>query len=204
MLVRPISSCPKLSVPIYDWTQLSEDDRFEFCNLCSAFARDRMAPSLEGSCVAFPSELVRLLQYVDRCATNVESRAICAGILFLGPLICVNTRQLKAVMRRCKSSINSLLQRLGYFALRTHATTRLCLTKGLPTLAQDPGHLRQWTVRQASSASGLCFVARFAPSPALMIAEDNEPMAYVPKLPSNHLVIQFASLASVPPTAAAK
>jgi hypothetical protein len=79
--------------------------------------------------------------------------------------ICVNTRQLKDFLGRCKSSINGSFQQLGYVAVPTKSKARTCVLSLLPGLVNEPNILRQWTVRGASGDSQLCFVSRFKPEP---------------------------------------
>jgi hypothetical protein len=201
-MIAPLAGQPKLSVPSNQWDTLTIDDRAEFCALCRAFGRDQFTLSRDPRVITFPADLVRILKFIDRSPNRIEARAMCAGICFLGPLICLNTRQLKGIMGRCKSSINGLLQQLGYVTLRTRATTRFCLIRALPILAQYPAYMRQWTVRHVSEACTICFVSRFGPSTAVavglqsLVAEDGPP---VPEMPVGHLVLQFEALVSEPP-----
>jgi hypothetical protein len=197
MMVAPVPGCPKVFVPSNHWNALPTDDKAEFFSLCSGFARDQSTLSRDPRVVTFPADLVRILKFIDRSPSNLEARAICTGICFLGPLICLNTRQLKGVMGRCKSSINGLLQQLGYVTLRTRATTRFCLLRALPILGQNSTQMRQWTVRHVTDACTICFVSRFGPSTAVtaalqgLVAEEEPPVG--------HLVLQFEALVSEPP-----
>lgn len=201
-MIAPVPVCPKLSVPSNQWDTLTNEEKAEFCGLCCDFVREQSTLSRDPRVVTFPADLVRILKFIDRSPNNIEARAICAGIYFLGPLICINTRQVKGVIGRCKSSINGLLQQLGYVTLRTRAMTHFCLLRALPILAQNYAYVRQWTVRHVSEACRICFVARFGPSTAVtaalqgLVAEEEPP---VPEIPVGHLVLQFEALVSEPP-----
>jgi hypothetical protein len=88
---------------------------------------------------------------IDGTPFGREERSIVCGIAVAGPLIAVNTRQLKSLIGRCKSSINGSFRQLGYLAVKTKSKARECVLVILPSLKGDPGSLRQWTVRFSSA-----------------------------------------------------
>jgi hypothetical protein len=98
-----------------------------------------------------------LLAFVERSPAGVEGRLL-VGVAFAGPYICVNTRQLKLLVSRCKSSINGSFQQLGYTSMR--AKSGELLGGILPSLAKEAAALRQWTVRCTSEAARFCFALR--------------------------------------------
>jgi hypothetical protein len=106
-------------------------------------------------------ELLLVLSYLERSADNMEARAILAGICFVGPAVCVNTRQLKSLLGRCKSSINGCFKQLGFVAVRTKAKARGFIAAALTSLKDRPEMIRQWTVRWTSAASQFCFLSSF-------------------------------------------
>jgi hypothetical protein len=78
-----------------------------------------------------------------RAPDNAEVRCIATGLCLSGPVVCINTRQLKKFLNRCKSSINGSFQQLGYIAVRTKSKARNCCVAALPALASDQTVLRQ-------------------------------------------------------------
>jgi hypothetical protein len=98
------------------------------------------------------------LSYIERSSIGIEERSILVGVAFAGPYICVNTRQLKLLIGRCKSSINGNFQQLGYTSLRTKSGELLSTI--LPSLVNEMTVLRQWTVRCASEDAQFCFASR--------------------------------------------
>jgi hypothetical protein len=159
--------------PAYYWSQLSQDDKAEFLRLRTAFHQSQQNGSKDRRSVTFPRELVLVLNYIEHDQDNIETRAILAGVCFAGPIVCINTRQLKNVLSRCKSSINGSFQQLGYVALRTKAKARMCVLAALPSLAVHQNILRQWTARYTSEDAQCCFVSsfRFVQLPPIL-AED--------------------------------
>jgi hypothetical protein len=111
--------------------------------------------------IAFPRELQAVLNYLERSPDNKESRCIITGLCFVGAVVCINTRQLKRLLNRCKSSINGSFQQLGYVAVRTKSKARGCAVAALPALEHDQNLLRQWTCRVISDTAPVCFVSTF-------------------------------------------
>jgi hypothetical protein len=143
------------------WLSLSEDDRIEYFRLRSTFQQSPKISSKDRRVVAFPREVQTVLRYIERSQENMEGRCIITGLCFVGAIVCINTRQLKTLLHRCKSSINGSFQQLGYIAFRTKAKARSCAVAALPSLECDQNLLRQWTCRVVSESARVCFVSTF-------------------------------------------
>ena len=159
--------------PAAVWNSLTTDDRTEFSKLRTSFHQAQKSSSKDPRLVSFSNELHTIIRFIDRAKTGQEGRSIISGVAFAGPFICVNTRQLRDFLGRCKSSINGSLQQLGYVALRTKSKARACLLTVMPSLVDDQNNLRQWTVRYASREARSCFVTsqRFPQLP--QVTEDD-------------------------------
>jgi hypothetical protein len=144
------------------WHSLSEDDRAEYFRLRASFEQNPKMSSKDRRVIAFPRELQAVLSYLERSSENKEARCIVTGLCFVGAVVCINTRQLKRLLNRCKSSINGSFQQLGYVAVRTKSKARSCAVAALPALERDQSLLRQWTCRVISDAAPVCFVSTFA------------------------------------------
>ncbi|KAH0792701.1 hypothetical protein GPJ56_003324 [Histomonas meleagridis] len=150
-----------MSLPSQFWNALSRDDQEEFIRLRTSFHNGQKISSKDRRIVTFSKELNIVLRFLERSEQNQEARCILTGICFVGPIICVNNRQLKAFLSRCKSSINGSFQQLGYVALKTKSKARNCVISALPMLQSHPNILKQWTVRCASDKTKFCFVSSF-------------------------------------------
>lgn len=144
------------------WNQLSQDDKSEYIRIREEFHQNQKVTSKDRRVVTFRKELLTVLQFLERGPDNLETRCILTGICFAGPIVCVNTRQLKSFLCRCKSSINGSFQQLGYLALKTKSKTRSCVVAVLPSLMNHQNILRQWTVRVVSDEAQFCFVSSFS------------------------------------------
>lgn len=144
------------------WDELSQDDKSEYLRIREEFRKNQKVSSKDRRVVTFRKELLTVLQFLERGTDNLETRCILTGICFAGPIVCVNTRQLKSFLCRCKSSINGSFQQLGYLALKTKSKTRNCVLAVLPSLLDHQNILRQWTVRVVSDEALFCFVSSFS------------------------------------------
>ena len=155
------------------WNLLTSDDKSEFLKLRSTFHRSGCASGKDRRVATFRKELCSVLSFLERDQVHREERCIVSGIAFAGPFICVNTRQLKAFLGRCKSSINGSFQQMGYVALRTKAKARNCITTIMKPLFKEQAILRQWTVRCASRGAECCFVSSFPVSSLPLVNEQD-------------------------------
>jgi hypothetical protein len=78
-------------------------------------------------------------------------RCIVCGVIWLPGSIAINTRQLRLLIDKCKSSINGSLQRMGYSSVTSRGDTSKQLIEFVPKLPGNFSELRQWTVRQISA-----------------------------------------------------
>jgi hypothetical protein len=194
----------KNSIPPLFWSILSQSDKTEFLRLRSIFRQNKESLSVLRRAITFSNELLVVLEFIERSSDNMETRAIVAGACFVGPLISVNTRQLKNFLGRCKSSINAILHELGYIGLRPRSKTRSCILAMMPSIARCPDLLRKWSVRHASKGAPFCFLSTFPARNLPVITksdidpeEDLEPFSPVPPqtpslaLPSSSIPLMF-------------
>lgn len=139
---------------------LSREDRMIFNHLRDSFGHKINTVKEDRHRISFTQEIQMIINFVERLPDNRDVRAINAGFAFFGAYICINTRQLKKVMSRCKSSINSSLQSLGYSSIKTKSKTFECLRTVIPTLGEDQDIAKQWTVRFSPSVRGYPFVLK--------------------------------------------
>jgi hypothetical protein len=185
------------SIPFAYWNLLSEEDKLEYMRLSQRFFVDQKLSALvragrERREIIFMKEVLTILQYIERSSDNTEVRSIVTGLCFHGPFVCINTRALKAILRRCKSSINGLFQELGYGQRRARQDREFVLL-AMPSLREDPGVLRQWTIRQVADDSMFCFVSKI---PRVELPTEEAPMNRSSKL---GFVFQFTPIVSEPP-----
>lgn len=176
----------EILLPSIYWNKLTQEDKTEFQKLRNHFHQSQKISSKDSRLVSFSNELHTVLKFIEKSEQGRECRTILTGVAFAGPFICVNTRQLKCFLGRCKSSINGSFQQLGYVAIKTKSKARACILAILPSLISDQNILRQWTVRCASEDAKFCFVTSLTSIQLPIVTNDD--------LNEDHKSIQQQSL----------
>jgi hypothetical protein len=70
---------------------------------------------------------------------------------FFDNSIAINNHQLRFLTSKCKSSINGLLQSMGYGTVPSGSDPARALAEFLPPVRGNFAELRKWTVRQKAS-----------------------------------------------------
>ena len=132
--------------PLYSrlWEKVGEDDRKAYALLYHS-THDKNDGRKENHLISFQKDLNSVMSFIERRPECREERAIISGFYFTGSFICVNTRQLKFLMGRCKSSLNNGFQSLGYMSAK--AKSKQWFMNCLPSLLNDNNLFRQWTIR---------------------------------------------------------
>ena len=143
------------------WGRLPLEEKTEFIKLRNQLHSNQKQSAKDSRVITFQKELSTVLEFTERDDIYREERCILTGIAFAGSIICVNTRLLKSFLGRCKSSINSGFQQMGYVAIKTKTKARICVVTVLKSLTNDPTLLRQWTVRGVSNNAESCFKSKF-------------------------------------------
>jgi hypothetical protein len=159
------------SVPAVIWSRLTDEDKTEYLRLKLQFHQSQRSAGKDSRMSVFHHELHTAFTFIGRRSTGREERSIVCGVGFAGQFICVNTRQLKAFLGRCKSSINGGFLQMGYVAVSSKTKARKCLLAVLHSLVDDQTNLRQWTVRSVSDTALFCMASSFPDSDKPVILE---------------------------------
>lgn len=192
--------------PMEYWNQLSQEDRNAFVELRNTFTGEN-SPSKMRHQAAFQKDLNQVRSYIERRKDQQDIRSIVCGIYFGGKFVCVNTRQLKYLIGRCKSSINNGLQSLGFISSKQRV--RQIIVNSLPSLANDTPMLRQWTLRSAEQNYSPPAIPKPIVTPMSLpkqnpfLAQERTPfpmpminMTRIPKSPPTEVTFQSNSLKS--------
>lgn len=82
-------------------------------------------------------------------------RSLVCGIAWLGNDIAINTRQLRVLLGKSKSSINGALAKMGYETIPSKNQDSTALQEAIPFLKGNFAENRQWTVRRKNSLNNL-------------------------------------------------
>lgn len=127
--------------------ELDSEDKQEYIemrNIIQQSGRNHRGKRLE----AFSELIETLKNYAIKNNNDDWKRCLVVGVCWLDNAIAINTRQLRLLTNKCKSSINGSLQRIGYMPVSNQARLNEMLQQKIPVLKGNFTELRQWTVRQ--------------------------------------------------------
>ena len=135
------------------WELLSTCDQESYGYLQKTLSSPACKNRRNHSNETFSDILDTIKKFVIRNDENDWKRALVCGVGWIENGIAVNTRQLRLLIAKCKSSINGSFQALGYGSVPTSAETASALVKLFPFLKNAFPELRQWSVRLEGGAN---------------------------------------------------
>ena len=135
-----------IKTPLY-WDLLSDYDKSCYNKLRLAFNSNSMKRSRGHRLEKFDNILDAIRRYSEHHDENDWRRFLVCGVCWMDNAIAINTRQLRVMISRCKSSINGSLQKLGYITNPSHSKNWNMLFAQIPMLKDNFAEIRQWTIR---------------------------------------------------------
>jgi hypothetical protein len=133
-----------------DWDLLPDEDKAEYSRLKQEFSvRSARRGSRSNGVDAFGGMLDAIRQFAERKNGDDWRRFLVCGVCWMDGAIAINTRQLRLLVSKSKSSINGSLQRMGYTTNMSHSDSWKALLPYIPQLKDRFSELRQWTFRYA-------------------------------------------------------
>lgn len=133
-------------VPQY-WDLLSEQDKAQYNRLKLDFSAGSVKRVRNNRLETFDGILDIIRSFAERGNENDWRRFLVCGVCWLDNAIAINTRQLRLLVSKCKSSINGSLQKMGYTTNMSHSESWKILFPHIPLLKDHFSELRQWTIR---------------------------------------------------------
>jgi hypothetical protein len=137
---------PSMNRPKY-WELLSPDDQAGYTALQHDFCTPTRKNRRNRSIQTFGEILDEIKRFVVRYDDDDWKRSLVCGICWFDSRIGMNTRQLRVLVSRCKSSINGSFQMLGYGMTASGADCSNSIVYFMPILKDNFAELRQWTLR---------------------------------------------------------
>ena len=103
-------------------------------------------------CSIFEKIVDKIHEFVVRGDSSDNIRSLVCGIIWMDDIIAINTRQLILTINKCKSSINSGFQAIGYTTVQMDPKTAVTLVKRFPFMKENFCETRQWTLRKLSKS----------------------------------------------------
>jgi hypothetical protein len=116
--------------------------------------------------------LSNLQTFIMRNDQDDWRRGLVCGICWVHNAVAINIRQLQILMARCKASINSMFQNIGYRAVPICTEYAAGLSEFFPSLKGNFRELRRWTIRIPKNDS--------IPTRPILVNPDVAPMPVVP------------------------
>lgn len=99
-------------------------------------------------------------KYCEHDKDDAWKRYLVCGICWHDDYIAINTKQLKHLISKCKSSINDVLAKMGYETLLKKDNDTTFLIKKIPYLGENTKEYRQWTIRKLKCIRAISTDAR--------------------------------------------
>jgi len=96
----------------------------------------------------FDSGFLEIKRFALRGDSNDWKRCLVCGVCWLESGIAINIKQLQCLIRKCKSSINTTMRKLGYSLSASRGDVNDELVAYLPSIQGNTAELRKWSVRK--------------------------------------------------------
>jgi hypothetical protein len=152
-IVSSIEEALSITTPPDFWSALTHTDQLDYIQLRRLIlsAQARVHPLNRPLTFAEIFELIRI--YTTANAIQYSARCSVCGLCELPEGLAVNSRQLRFLLGRCKSSINRSLQIMGYVADLGRAETMAVIDRTFPFIRGNLSELRKWSVRQKTAST---------------------------------------------------
>ena len=139
-----------METPEY-WDILSEEDRTQYQKMKQDFSSGVMKRVRNSRAETFDEILEVIKKFCVKNDDNDWKRYLVCGVCWMDSAIAINTRQLRLLVCKCKSSINGSLQKMGYTTNMAHSESWKILFPKIPLLKDHFPELRKWTIRYKPS-----------------------------------------------------
>lgn len=129
------------------WNLLTDVDKNGYHNLKMAFNAGSIKRNRGHRIETFDGILDAIRRYAEQGNENDWKRFLVCGVCWMDQAIAINTRQLRLLISKCKSSINGSLQKLGFSTNTSHSESWKILFSRIPLLKDNFTEIRQWTIR---------------------------------------------------------
>ena len=137
-----------MSFPMY-WDILPNADRARYISLRQKISKEGQNNKNSNTVnISFEDQLKMIREFAERNDIHDWKRFLVCGICWKGDVLGVNTRQLRFLIKKCKSAINNSLQRMGYKVCHSNSLKPLTVfSPMIPYINTNMSELRQWTIR---------------------------------------------------------
>ena len=131
------------------YSKLSESDKFRYQELRRRLSSSENRYNRNKRLETFHEIIKQIEVFCIRNDEDDQIRCLVCGICWIKDGICVNTRQLRMLLNKSKSTINGSLQKIGYETVPAKGNDILQLIEAMPCLKTNFTEQRQWSIRKA-------------------------------------------------------
>jgi hypothetical protein len=185
---------------------LSPEDQATFLTLCQRLGSPENRYNRHQRIQITRESFESLRSFSVRCDREDGIRCLVCGLCWLSSdVLAINTKQMKNILCKSKSSINGTLTLMKYFSdvLNPEEVSRLVMK--IPFLQNHPSELRQWTLRRqnwSDSVSKQSFPTFLSISFPPILTPTSTPTPTPPTTPTSSAIPAFSLLVNPPPVRA--
>ena len=133
------------------YEKLSSDDKLKYDEMKNILGSPDHRYNRNKRIVTFNEMLDTIKEYCVKEDIDDWKRFLVCGICWMNNEIAINTRQLRILLGKSKSSINGAFAKMGYETIPSKGNDTEPLIQKIPFLKGNFSEFRQWTVRRPSS-----------------------------------------------------
>ncbi|OHS96196.1 hypothetical protein TRFO_10132 [Tritrichomonas foetus] len=137
----------KRSTPTF-FNLLEPDDQNKYWEMQKTIANSEKRYKRNKRIESLQEALDMIHDFCIRSDPDDWKRCLVCGVCWMGQDIAINTRQLRLLVDKCKSSINGALSKMGYGTAPIKSVITAALLTYIPFLKGNFVEQRQWTVRR--------------------------------------------------------
>ena len=145
-----MEQAPAQQLPEY-WYVLSDFDKYQYAMLRAQLSAQATKNQRFKRVENFTETIEKIRMFCCRGQNDDWRRCLVCGICWLQEGLAINTRQLRLLIFKCKSSINGSLQKMGFSVSLGRSESTNALVLAFPILKDNINELRQWTVRKCGN-----------------------------------------------------
>lgn len=131
------------------WDIIQQDDKEKYFELQKNIEPLTIRSNREQICKNYSIILKLIDKYINRGDEDDWKRALICGVLRISnECLAINTKQLAALICKCKSSINTGLLINGYKSVTICSEVAGVLVERFPFMKKNSNEIRQWTERR--------------------------------------------------------
>ena len=134
------------NLPLF-WEILALDDQQTYMKISNALGAPTLKNKRNTKIDTFSDALEAIDIFQNHSEVDKWKRFLVCGVVKFDGGIAVNINQLRKLVRKCKTSINTSLKGMGYTIISGKSSECPELLRAIPCLRGNSAELRQWTIR---------------------------------------------------------